>query len=217
MSGVIYITKQPAIKPFFDHIQSAGVPNKVTLSYLETVGFKSTNDRPLVTILKALGFLDDSGVPTDRWAAYQDKSRAGAVMAEAIREAYSGLFQIYPDAQRKDNEAVHNYFASQSDLSEGTIGHAVRTFKTLCGLADWDADPKAVAEAAEGTRTTPLPTSLAKSAGDGKVAVTSNLMSVPAININLQLELPATDDSSVYDALFKSMREHLIDVDSTDA
>ena len=30
------------------------------------------------------------------------------------------------------------------------------------------------------------------------------------VNINLQLQLPATDDASVYDNLFSALRKHLL-------
>lgn len=45
-----------SIKPFFEHVQNAGLPGKVSQNYLASVGFKSKNDRGLIGLAKHLGF-----------------------------------------------------------------------------------------------------------------------------------------------------------------
>ena len=67
MADFPYMPNPSTIKRFLDHIQKAGVPEKVTSRYLVQVGFKSTNDRPLIGILKSIGFLAPDGTPTSAW------------------------------------------------------------------------------------------------------------------------------------------------------
>jgi hypothetical protein len=98
-----------SIARFLKHIQSAGVPPKVNHPYLKSVGFKSSNDAALIGVLKAIDFIDPAGTPTERWKEYRDTTKAGGVLAEAIRACYGGLFQIFPDAERKDDEAISNW------------------------------------------------------------------------------------------------------------
>ena len=50
MANYPYLTNTGKITPFFLHIQEAGVPPKVTHHYLASVGFKSSNDRPLISL-----------------------------------------------------------------------------------------------------------------------------------------------------------------------
>src|SRR6266699_1596494 len=114
MAQAIYTPTPASITKFLDAIQGLGVPPKVTKQYLESIGFKSTNDRALVPVLKALGFVDTGNVPTDRWRNYRDTGKAKGVLAAAITEAYSSLFETYPDAYRRDNEALRNYFSTHS-------------------------------------------------------------------------------------------------------
>ena len=100
------------LKKFLEHIQTAGVPSrKVTFQYVSSVGFKSTNDRAIITVLKAIGFLNKSGLATDIWRAYRNKSESKKVLAAALRKAYPTLFATYPDANRKDTEALRNFLA----------------------------------------------------------------------------------------------------------
>jgi len=62
-----YMNNSKKLKRFLDVIQDAGVPQKLTNQVLQGLGFKSNNDRPLLTIMKAFGFVSSSGVPTPRW------------------------------------------------------------------------------------------------------------------------------------------------------
>jgi hypothetical protein len=48
-------------------IREVGVPPKATVQWLKSVGFKSSNDSTLLTAIKFIGFIDQSGVPTDAW------------------------------------------------------------------------------------------------------------------------------------------------------
>jgi hypothetical protein len=116
MADFPYTPTANSAKRFLDHIRSAGVPEKVTHKYLEKVGFKSTNDRYILGILKFLGFVDAGGVPTKLWQAYRNRTSGGKALAAAVRQSYSDLFKTYPDANRKDNEALRNYFSAHTKV-----------------------------------------------------------------------------------------------------
>lgn len=193
-----YTPKPASLVRFLGKIQSMGVPPKVTQKFIESVGFKAKNDRPIISNLKGLGFLDTSGAPTDRWRDYRDKSRARTVLGDGIREAYSGLFSLYSDAHRRDDEALTDFFKSQTDVAETTVSLMVRTFKSLCELADFESavGPAMVAKKAELEATVVMPTTV----GQREVAVT----------VNIQLVLPATKDGSIYDSVFESLRKHIL-------
>ena len=199
MAEFPYMPNPARVELFFDHIQKTGVPPKVTIKYLESVGFKSKNDRPLIRILKFIGFLDSSGVPTELWGAYRNKDAAPRIMTGAISKAYSDLFNVYPDAYRKDSEALRNYFSTKTAVAERTLGLIVRTFTALCELADFEAvaaDMSAAPSTAP-TSVGPSPTALRQPAG-------------MTVNINIQLALPVTEDASIYEKLFAALKKHLL-------
>lgn len=204
MADFPYTPNPPNIGRFLDHIQVAGVPSKVTNQHLKSVGFKSSNDGYIIAVLKDLQFLDSSGSPTEKWKAYKDKSKAKHVLGETMKKTYSDLFSIYPDAYRKDDEALHNYFASKTGLAKPTVDRMVRTFKLLCDKAEFETvssstPPVSVAtqEKKPGVTTATAPPPAVKAT------------TVPTININVELHLPPTDDASVYEKLFAAMKKHL--------
>ena len=131
MADYIYMSNASKLKTFLDKIQEVGVPQKLTLKSLESMGFKSTNDRPLLAIMKELGFITNSGQPEKRWLDYRNKSIAPKILAQAIKEHYVTLFQLYPDAHLKDTEALRNFFSTHTKVSSNTLEFMVRTFKTI--------------------------------------------------------------------------------------
>lgn len=80
MATFLYLTNPARLKQFLKKIQHTGKPKKLTRRNLEGLGFKSKNDRPIIGALKSLGFLDSSGVPTERWKLYRNKSKALACL-----------------------------------------------------------------------------------------------------------------------------------------
>ena len=198
-----YMTNPATLRRFLDKVQTLGVPAKVTFGYLQSLGFKSTNDRPIIPALKFLDFLGSSAEPTETWKKYRHKASAGAVLAASIRSGYADLFATYPDAERKDTEALRNYFSTHTTVGEATLNMIVRTFKTLCEAADFSA---AAPSPEEETGDAGKP-----EGGKGKSTVTlgKQTYSGPAININIQLQLQATEDPKVYDNFFAAMKKHL--------
>jgi hypothetical protein len=202
MASFPYCPNAARVKRFFDGFHGIGKPEKVTVKWLEGLGFKTKDDRYLVGILKSLGFIDTSGLPTERWSQYRNKNHAPAVMAQAVRGAYPALFSTYPDAHQKDAEALRNFFSTHSDVGGKVLGLMVRTFKALVELADFGSEVSIIPESVDqgvAPEQPLLPGSAGKPSARGLL-----------LNVNVQLQLPATDDAAVYDKLFEAMKKHLL-------
>src|SRR5947207_1298051 len=205
MAAEFVYTPNPAkIRPFLEKIRGAGKPDKVTLKTIQSLGFKSNNDRALLPIIKALGLVDGSGVPTARWSAFRSNHKAA--LAAGIREHYARLFALYPDAYQKDNEALNSFFSSHTSVAAGTLKFIISTFKTLCSLADFGPESTSIE----------LTSPAAADAQIGAPAIIAHsrpiLSASPGltVNINVQLTLPENADAKTFDQFFKAMREHLL-------
>lgn len=188
-----------------DRIQQAGRPEVVDKKWLASNGFKSTSDASIIPLLKFIGFIDHSGKPMDRWVQYRDRDRAPLVLGQAIEEAYSDLFQVFPDAPQRSAEELANFFRSRSKAGEQAISKMVSSFKALCNLGALRSTPATGADvpcSTDKAGTTPATPELTRRSPAGIT-----------ININLQLTLPETTDETVYDKLFASLRRHLFEGD----
>jgi len=148
-------------------------------------------------VLKFLRFIDDASVPTDTWNEYKNKAKASQVMASVIKSSYDKLFETYPDAEKRDKATIQNFFASTFGVSATLADLMEQTFRQLSGLADFET-----AEVAEQIEKPSVPPAK-------EIAKAATSVSPIVININIQLQLPATENVEIYDNLFASMKKHL--------
>lgn len=136
-----YLVTTKNLEAFLNAIQSAQAPDKFTLKFLEQLEFTSSNDRLFLKLLKELGFVDDAGVPLERYYRFLDASEARRVMAEAVREAYSDIFTVKKDAWKLSEDEVQNKLKTltQGKRSENVIRWMAKTFKALADYSDWSS------------------------------------------------------------------------------
>lgn len=139
MAKYPYLLKIGSMKKFFQIIPTVGTPDKVTQQYLSSLSFKSSNDRRVIPVLKYLKFVDDAGNPTERYKQYRDKSQSKKVLGAAIHESYSDVFKQFPDADRRDDSELHNFFSTHTGLGQKAVKAILDTFKALCSIADVQA------------------------------------------------------------------------------
>jgi hypothetical protein len=202
MSEIPYTPLTGKIKEYFDRFQEVGITatTKINRAWLKSIGFTSGNDSYIISVLKFIGFVDASNTPTDLWRMYKDPTKARTVLAQAIKEGYKELFETYPDANRKDREALYAFFISKTGKAKATVDLMVNTFTNLCQLADFEVEaPKLGLEI-------PKPTVFEKPV----TYVKPEKGVISELHINIQLHLPATTDSTIYDNLFKSLRKYLL-------
>ncbi|WP_209088129.1 DUF5343 domain-containing protein [Agrobacterium tumefaciens] len=199
-----YLVGSGRVREFFEKIKSGQAPEQFTTQLLKDWGFGSSNDRAFIPLLKALGFLSPDGKPTSRYHTYRDHSRSEKVMAEALREAYSDIFLIKEIPSNSDKSSILGKFKSYHNTNDNVAGLMTKTFLALCELADF-----------KGGNVTKNEVSSEPSANvlDRMVAPTGHVSHrpPPGLHYNIQIHLPATKDVEVYNAIFKSLREHLYD------
>lgn len=202
-----YLVTPKNAQAFFNAIQTAKAPEKFTTKFLKDLDFTSSNDRLYIGVLKGLAFLDDNGVPTERYFAYLDHSQSGRVLAEATQNAYDELFALNKNAHKLPLDEVKGKFRSltQGQKSENVIGWMANTFKTLCDLADWSAPSSGKKKTDEGRVDTPPP-----AAPPADLPSREDAQRELELHYNIQLILPESRDQAVYDALFVSLRRHLL-------
>jgi hypothetical protein len=59
-----YINNVGSLAKFLDAIRTAGVPERVTFEFLKTLGFTSSNDRPIIGVLNTDGVIQSLSRPT---------------------------------------------------------------------------------------------------------------------------------------------------------
>jgi len=204
----VYLVSAKNLGKFLDAVRHAQAPEKVVLKFVEELGFTSTNDRLFIPLLKAMRFLDEAGKPTARYHAFLDDTEWKTVLADGIRDAYPDIFRVNRNAHKLTREQLTGKMKSLSEgkISAPVLGNMVKTFVELVKLADFAAakEELVVSPAVE-------PPS---SPGDAEPpAARIGLVGSnegPALVYRIEIVLPAVRDQAIYDAIFKSVKEHLL-------
>lgn len=190
------------ISEFFGKLRDGQAPPQFTHQVLQDLGFKSVKQRAFIPLLKALGFLTPDGKPTQRYNDYRDHSKSKHVMGEAIKEAYSDIFLIKEYPTSADHSSVEGKFKSYHNASDNVATNMRRTFFALLDLADLKGESVEVnGEDTPDSDNTPPPVNF--------VQPPTHHTNAPGLHYNIQVHLPATKDIEVYNAIFKSLKEHL--------
>ncbi len=215
-----YLVTVKNVRQFFDSLITAKAPNAFTQKFIEGLGFTSTNDRLFISLLKGLGFLDANAVPTERYFRFLDQSESKKVLAEAIEEAYGDLFAVHTKAHELTGAEVKNKLRTltQGKFSEKVISLMASTFKALAEYADWGAKPVSKTD-----KVAPTPTGGSSEPKERSAEEKIHVIPPPEpvdevkkgsgtaqFHYNIQIHLPESRDESVYDAIFRSLRRHLL-------
>jgi len=201
-----YLTSTKNLASILGKVVDGTAPPKFTQAHLKSIGFKSSNDLGVIGLLKDLKFLTDDGTPTTRYHEYRDKSRSKIVMADAIRDAYSDLFHINEAPTKQDRTAIQGNFKSTHNVSDKVASLQTATFCALLELADLTSK----------SSTVPLPSHLKSNPDSGATPVVQGIRPsdsgfLGGLRYNIEIHLPATKDVEVFNAIFKSLKEHLLE------
>lgn len=194
------------IPQYFDTLLTARAPEKFTVKFLTDLSFTSSNDRQFINVLKSIGFLDESGVPTNRYYKFLDQSCSKKMVAEGVKEAYVDLFNLNVSANTMTQAEVEGKFKTLTNGSKAaaTITQMAKTFIGLCSYADWTSKTT-ISESTNVSTEVETQTTAEASAFATQEHRTSGF----DLNYDIHIHLPATRDQSVYDALFASLAKHI--------
>ncbi|WP_199513890.1 DUF5343 domain-containing protein [Nucisporomicrobium flavum] len=204
-----YLVSTKNVDAILKKIVDGVAPDKFTNEHLKSIGFTSSSDRGIIPVLKDLGFLGGDGTPQPRYHNYRDRSRSGAVLAEALREAYSDIFHIREVPTTTDRPAVEGLFRSKLNSSDRVSQQQAATFYALLKNADLQAQSPAGATIPPVKKATPAVED-ASERNEASSSPAGRPSLKPELHYTIQIHLPATKDIEVFNAIFQSLRSNLL-------
>jgi hypothetical protein len=219
-----YLTSTKNLEGILNAMKAGKAPPKFTQRFLEELGFKSNPDRLVINLLKALGFLTPDGSPTQRYFEFLNQTQSGRVLAEAIEDAYADLYRVNRRAHTMPRSEIVGKIKTltQGQASDTVVDKMAATFFALSKLADFDAPRPGVgagdtADDAAGGVTGRVDANDGGGGGDDKSggvpgdgAGAGEAIKLGGFVYNVELHLPDSRDPAVYDALFRSLKAHLL-------
>jgi hypothetical protein len=200
-----YVNAYNGIPKLFEKIKAAAVPPKFTVDFMTSMlDLKSSSYRAMIPLLKRLGFIDPANAPTQAYKDFREDSLSGKVMAERLKETYRTLFTANEYAWKLPKPELVSKLRSLTGAAEddANIPNIAGTFMELAKLAKWEGGvPKPRREGVE--------------SGDGaggpeRERGQQELEAGFRLSYTINLNLPATTEIEVFNAIFKSLRENLL-------
>ncbi|MGN6189002.1 MAG: DUF5343 domain-containing protein [Conexibacter sp.] len=200
---VPYVQAYGNITKVLEKIQAASTPDRFTQDFLATkLGLRGGAAKPVLPFLKRTGFLAPDGAPTDLYRRFRNGSSRGAAAADAMRRGFGPLYEVNEYAHDiRDDRELRGLIVqvTGSEDSSSVVRAIMGSFKALRDFADFEASGEPEEEEPTEHR------------DDGQDRGTKPLSHGIALGYTINLHLPATSDIAVFNAIFKSLREHILD------
>ena len=194
------------VTKIFDKIIEASQPERFTTDFLANkLGYGSGSARPVIPLLKKLGFIGSDGTPTALYGKFRNPESRGAAMAAGLRNAYKEVYDRSEYAHDIPKDKFKNLIVEITgvEASDPSVNAIVGTFNNLRAYAKFDTEP----------------------AHDGKNVVVLQHKEDPPpppppiqnptglnLSYTINLNLPETSDVEVFNAIFRSLKENLLNV-----
>lgn len=201
-----YITAHGNISKALEGIMAASVPPKVSGDFVKDIlGIKGGSGDQVTSYLKKIGLADSSGSPTSLYNKLRNPSTSGAAVAEAMRIAYKPLFDRSEYCYNLNDDDLKGLIIQETGQAHDSnpVKMIFSCFKALNGLANFETSLDAGSS---------VPVAVKEVSSTNASRTLNQLSESSKLNIgyNIHLNLPATDDIAVFNAIFKSLRENLL-------
>lgn len=211
-----YVSSSGPLAKTIEQLQRS-FPSEVNSQTLKKLGFAPNNESYVLNTLRFLGVIDESGKKADDARVFQQRGEAFATAFEGlVRSAYAGLFELYAEsAWELPKDTLITFFRNSDDSTEIVGSRQATTFQALASIAGHGAPAVSKAPRAPGSQT-PVKarsqkTKVQKDAKQGGDAYSGIGNGRVGVTVRIELNLPSTNDQDVYDKIFRSLRENLID------
>jgi hypothetical protein len=136
-----YLSSYKNVSTLFEKIASAKIPDAFTTRYLaDVLGLKGTNDRPMISLLKTMGFLDQGGKPTLEYGKLKNQTLAPKAIADGIRRAYEPLFAADEEANALSSDALKGLISQVAGTDDSMTVRIAGTFAALAKQGDFSGN-----------------------------------------------------------------------------
>ena len=203
-----YVASPGSIKTALEKIRSAATPERVTKDFVTTVlQIKGGTGGNIPPFLKRIGFVGSDGAPTDLYKRFRNPATGGAAIADAIRLGYKDLLQANEYFYRLSDKELLALIVQVTgvEVENRAAALTLSCIKALKAFANFDATSAADEEIEK-----PSPQEFAQKLSSFPSHNSSNGHVGLNLSYTINVNLSATTDQAVFNAIFRSLKEHLL-------
>jgi len=210
-----YSTSVGVLEKVLEKIKTASVPERVTQNFLNTkLGLKGGSANASIPFMKKMGFVAGDGSPTELYSEFRNPKKSRIAVGKAFKDLYARLYEMNEYVHDASDDEVLGLIVqcTGGEKDSRVTQQTLSTFNMLRKIADFDTETveaeedesENIGESNNLNNSLPLP-QFNQSSSQGTQGKSINL----AYTINLNL--PATKDIEVFNTIFKSLKQHILD------
>lgn len=208
-----YSTSVGTLENMLEKIKTASVPERFTQDFVSTkLAMKGGTAMSCIPFLKKMGFVASDGTPTDLYREFRNPKKSRHAVGKAFRKLYQRLYEM--------NEYIHDAVdqdilgliveCTGGEKSSAATKYTLSTINMLRKISDFDGEESVETE--EPISITGSQNSTSYPPFSGVIPSVQPPPNGKGINLayTINLNLPATKDIEVFNAIFKSLKEHVL-------
>lgn len=206
MAALPYVTATGNVEKALKGIKSAATPEAVSQDFVKTIlGIKGGSGNQMTAYLKKIGFATADGTPTDFYKKFRNPTTEGWAAAQALKTGYAPLYVRNEYMHKLADDELKGLVLEETGAEQdsATVPLILACIKQLKKFAKWDAPPaeEKVEKPSKDIATLDNPPPRAPGA-TGQLGLN--------LGYTINLNLPATSDPAVFNAIFRALKEHLL-------
>lgn len=206
MATLPYVTATGNVEKVLLGIKSAATPEHVTQDFVKTIlKIPGGSGNQMLSFLRKVGFVNADSSPSNIYTRFRNEASSGEAVAEAARIGYASLFTRNEFWYALDDSKLRGLIIEETgeEANSAIVTYILGSIKGLKKFASFEKKSAAAAkiEPQEFSQVPPLnlpPAAAAQSIGLN-------------LGYTINLNLPATTDIAVFNAIFKSLKENLLE------
>jgi hypothetical protein len=210
MSALPYITAPGNIEKALNAIRAAATPERVTQDFVKTIlKIPGGSGDQVTAFLRKLGFANVDGTPSTIYKKFRNPSTSGKAVAQALQIGYASLYLRNEYMHELSDEKLKGLIIEETGLSHDANPVAL-IFSAIKALKKF-ADFSSAASEESGKKDIVEHAPQIQNLSPNFPTIQENNQELGFnLSYTINLNLPATSDIAVFNAIFKSLKENLL-------
>ncbi len=210
MAVLPYITATGNIEKALKSIKSSATPETVSQDFVKTIlGIRGGSGNQITAYLKKIGFATADGKPTDLYRKFRNPVSEGWACLQALKTGYAPLYVRNEYMHKLSDEDLKGLIVEETGAGQesNVVPLVLACIKQLKKFVKLDAN--FTEEKTVNPPTEMLPSTPPAPQPGLTIPPTSQRLGLN-LGYTINLNLPATSDPAVFNAIFRALKEHLL-------
>jgi hypothetical protein len=206
MAALPYVTAPGNVDKALRGIKSAATPHHVNQDFVKTIlKIPGGSGNQMAAYLRKIGFTNEDGTPSEIYKKFRNPATAGKAATEALRVGYAPLYVRNEYMHNLSDGNLRGLIIEETGLEKDSnvVTLIMTCIKAIIKFADWSEEKEGEEEEK------PAPQIVQVERGGPPLRKLRGMGLSLSYTINLNL--PATSDVAVFNAIFRSLKQNMLE------